>query len=77
MAARLVRPRGPVPAGLNVARLSRIPLVGRTPLENGTFLARLERSPFFVTGLRQLAERGSTHVLYGHFSEAEDARRAE
>lgn len=35
----------------------------------GSFLAEMETSPHFVTGLRKVKEQNSLHVLYGRFQE--------
>lgn len=50
---------------------SGIGLLSKAQFEEGCFVAELERSPYFVTGLRSLDEKDSRHILYGRFSEGE------
>jgi len=57
-------------AGLGISQDSKIPLLTQAQLEKSTYLAELEDSPFFITGLNELAESGSRHILYGRFAEA-------
>ena len=57
---------------LGLGREARIPLLSRARLDKQCYLAELEDSPFFETGLKQLAESGSQAVLYGHFAEQSD-----
>ena len=56
--------------GLGISQDSKIPLLTQAQLEKSTYLAELEDSPFFVTGLDEVAESGSRHILYGRFAEA-------
>ena len=54
----------------------RSPMMRRAELVNGSYLAVLDRSPFFQVGTPKIEERGSLHVLYGRLAEQADARAA-
>jgi len=53
-------------------RTTGIHLLRRADLEPGTFLAELEGSAYFVSGLRRFTEYGGRHLLFGRFSEEGD-----
>ncbi len=61
---------GGLAAGLGIKQESRIPLLTQARLKKSTYLAELEDSPFFITGLNEVVEFGSRHILYGRFAEA-------
>ena len=55
--------------GLGISQDSRIPLLTKARLRKNTYLVELGDSPFFITGLDDLVEAGSRHVLYGRFGD--------